>query len=354
MVSGTEGGFGENLILDHYRNYGCNLLLQVGDVWPLGIVPDLALKDEILWIQWLPVDWLGMPQNVINRIKPAHKLISFSKYGEEALRRAGLPNVEKFIWLGLDTKVWKPIPREDLTGVMESMGYSWDSFNLLIVAANQERKGIRQQLEAISIFRKLNPEVDVRLYLHSDLVRERDLRADLNELGLDKIYTGPDPYITTQGGFPEEHMVAAFNCCDVVLNACCEGFGYPQLQAQSVGAPVIVLNEGAGPELTVFGWETPPLGVITSPHQMAQPLPHPAAITACLGEAWRLRKERGVPLRSEKAVKFVRDNFSWDKIAERWIEVIDKCMEDRETHCLDIPSPSEELHKRATTLVEIA
>ena len=352
VISGNTFDFGENLILQHYKNYECNLLLQVGDTWPLGILPDLAYSDQILWVQWAPVDWLGMPKNIVNRIRAAHKLVPFSKYGENSLKRGGLPNVGPTIWLGLNLDIWKPLPRKDFPVLMNSLGYSYDSFNVLMVAANQERKRIRQELEALGIFRKLSPNVDLRIYLHSPLVGERDLRADLDELELNDITTFPDPYIMTQGGFPEEHMAKVFNCADIVLNVAMEGFGLCQTQAQACGVPVVVLSEGAGPELTVFGWEIPATGVETSAAQMAQPMPDPISIARCLEEAWKLKQERG-ELRSQAAVDFIRGNFGWDKIAQQWFRVIDECMIDYQRYCLQVPFPSEDLHRRANNLLEV-
>ena len=353
VLPGVDWSFGENMILQHYQNYDCNLLLQVGDAWPLGVLPDLASQDKLLWVQWIPVDWLGMPKNIYYRIKPAYKLVPFTKYGENALRKAGLPSVEPAIWLGLDTDLWKPMGREEFPTLMRSLGYSWDSFNLLIVAANQIRKQVRPMLEGISIFRKLRPEVDVRLYLHSHLVGERDLRADLDELGLNEITAFPEPYILQQGGFEEDQMVKVFNCADVVLNVCLEGFGLSQTQAQACGVPVLTLNEGPGPELVQFGIEIPVLAVDTAPQQFAQPLPNPAAIGAALEDLWNRQVENGAPLRSEAAVRFIQENFSWDKIASQWFDVIDRCMEDRVRYCLQIPSPSPDLDTRASKLVEV-
>ena len=147
-------------------------------------------------------------------------------------------------------------------------------------------------------------------------------------------------------------MVLMFNCADVVLNVCMEGFGLSQIQAQACGVPVITLSEGAGPELVTFGWEAPPLAVETSAHQMAQPLPNPVAIAKCLEEAWKMRVESGSPLRSKKSVQFIRDNFGWSKIAEQWFGVIDRCMEDREKYCLDIPPPSDDLDSKAREFME--
>ena len=354
VVSGTEFSFGENMILDHYQEYNCNLLLMVGDTGPLGIVPDLPAQDKILWVQWIPVDWLGMSKNVINRISPAYKLVSFSKYGEASLRKAGLNNVAKAIWVGLDTSVWKPLPRERFPQIMSSLGFGMESFNVLLVGANQERKRIRHQLEAISLLKKVHPEIPLRLYLHTLVVGERDLRADLDELGIVELVVYPDQYIMTQGGFPEDVMVRIYNCADVVLNVCMEGFGLSQTQAQACGVPVIVLSEGAGPELASFGYEIPPIGSETSAHQQTIPIPNVVAITRCLEDSWEKRKQKGSPLRSEPAIKFIQDNFSWNKIASQWVEVIDEAMGDRERFCMQIPATAEWLDTKARTLVELS
>ena len=351
VLPGKEWSYGESLILEHYQHLGCNLLLMVGDAWPLGIVPDLAAEDKVLWISWLPVDWLGMPKNITYRIKPAYKLVPFSKYGEQALRRAGLPNVEPAIWLGLNTDLWQPGPRDP--EIMDLLGYSEDSFNILIVAANQVRKQVRGALEAIATFRKVHPEADPRLYLHSQQVGERDLKADADELGLAEITAYPAPYLMTRGGASESEMVKVFRCADVVLNACMEGFGYAQLQAQALGVPVICLSEGTGPELVVFGVEVPTLGFDTSPHQMTQPWPNPVAMAGALEEIWQRRIKHGAPLRSPNAVQFVRDNFGWDKIAEQWFGVIDRAMDDRVKYCMQIPKPSRELALRAQKRVDL-
>ena len=353
VLPGETWDFGESTILEHYQQENCNMLLQVGDAWPLGILPDLAANDQVLWVQWIPVDWLGMPKNIYNRIKPAHKLVPFSKYGENALRKADLPNVEPAIWIGLDTNLWKPQPRGELPEVMDLLGFKYDTFNVLIVAANQERKCIFQQLEAIQLLRKVNPEIPIRLYLHTQMRRERDLYASIDELGIGDIVVYPDPYLMKIGGAREEELVKVFNCADVLLNVCFEGFGMCMTQAQACGVPVVYLLEGTGPELVVNGVGTPPMANITFPSMMTQPLPNPMAIAQAMGELWKRQVERGGPLRSEKAIQFIRENLDWKNIAEQWFKVIDKVMWEREKYCYDVPEPSSGLLERAGRLVEL-
>ncbi len=353
VLPGNEFTYAEAEMLNHYRHFGCNLLIQVGDAWPLGTLPDAAAADKVVWIQWLPVDWVGMPKNILYRIKPAYKLIPFSTYGENQLIKGGLPNVGKKIWLGLDTEIWKPKPREELTRVMDLLGFGYDTFNIVIVAANQERKRVRLQLEAIAIFKQANPQAKPRLYLHSNETGERDLRADLDELQLHDIVAMPDGYMLRLGGIPESEMCMIFNCADIVMNVCMEGFGYSQIQAQACGVPVMSFSEGTGSELVVTGWEIPPNAIETVANQMATPIPNQIVMAQCLTEAWILRQKTGKPMRSEKAVKFIQENFSWDIIASQWIEVIDQCMVDQVKYCMRIPTPSEELDSRSRTILEL-
>jgi len=344
VVPGVTFDYGENYLLEHYQHHKCNILVQIGDVWGLGTLPDMAARNDVLWVQWCAVDWIGMPKNVVYRIRTAHKLVPFAKDGEAKLRKAGLNNVEKAIWLGLDTELWKP--GEPGESMMRLMGFTPETFNILMVSANQERKAIRQQIEGIATFRKANPEAQVRFYIHTTMKRDRDLFADIDELGLADITHYPEEYLMSMGGVSEVEMVKMFNACDVVLNACHEGFGYATLQAQAVGKPVVYLYEGPSPELVKYGVGVADMFTYTTSNQMCQAFPHPAGIAQALGTVWKWKKE-GKKLFSQKAVDFVQANFGWNKIAEQWIGVIDRAMEDRVHFCHDIPSSSDELQNRS-------
>lgn len=343
VLPGNTPDYSEDMLVQHYQRYGCNILLHVGDAAPLGILPDAAAAGKIYWVSWIAVDWLGLPKNIRYRIQNAHKLVPFSKYGEASLRNHGLTNVEPAIWIGLDTSLWRPIPMDSLGTSMARLGFSRDSdsLNILIVAANQIRKQIREQLEAISLFRKMQPSAKVCLYLHSHLVRERDIRADVDELGLSDIAVYPEPYMMATGGASESDMVKAFNCADVVLNCAMEGFGLSVTQAQSCGVPAVVMSEGGSAEVVSYGYEVQPsTGVFVAPNQMAQPLAYPPSIAQCLELLWSEKRHSGHPLRSQKAVDFVREHLSWDKIAEQWFGVLERSMAHQEQLCLRPMRPS--------------
>ncbi len=258
ILGGTTHDFGENLIYEHYARNGCNLLLMVGDWFMLREVPKLASQDKVNWLQWGPWDWLNAPPYLLEIIRYASKIVPFCVDAEQRFRAQKLPNVAPAIPLGLDMKLWQPMDRKALPKVMSKLGFREDSYNVVMVAANQHRKYLREQLEALALFAKSRPEVDVRLYLHSWVQGgERDLAYDLQETGLIDHTTTPEPYQMSQGGLAEEQMVKIFNCADLVLNVTMEGFGFSHIQAQACGVPVIGMSEGAGHARILFGVEIP-------------------------------------------------------------------------------------------------
>jgi len=341
VLPGPRQDWGEDIMLQHYHQYECNMLLHIGDVWPLGPLTDWARAGEVHWVSWMAVDWMGMPKNILYRIDAAHWLVPFSRYGENSLRKTGLTNVGEAIWIGLDLDIWRPLSPEVVAREGPRFGYvdSPDVLNILIVGANQERKGILQQLEGIALWHKRTNH-KFHLYLHSMARGERDFLADLDELGIRSFVRMPDPYILESGGFPEQDMVVPFCCADLLLNVCQEGFGMSVAQAQAVGLPVVILSESACTEFTVYGWETPPGDVfVTGANQHRSAVPNPAAIAAVLDEAAEMKKA-GKLQRSQKAIDYIRKNMSWDLIAQKWIKTIDSCMERYEASCPVPPLPA--------------
>jgi glycosyltransferase involved in cell wall biosynthesis len=170
---------------------------------------------------------------------------------------------------------------------------------------------------------------------------------DLKELGLEDITRVVDQYVLATGGLPEEQVAGVFACADVVLDVCLEGFGYSTLQAQAVGVPVVVLEEGPGPELTRFGMQVP-VHHVDRNLPMQKPVADAAKIAEALIELYQHRGER-----SELSPRWVAENFNWDTIAEQWFRVIEDVMVMRETYSLYIPKPSARLRRRAKELVKL-
>ena len=150
------------------------------------------------------------------------------------------------------------------------------------------------------------------------------------------------------GGLTEIQLGAVRNCADVVLNACLEGFGLVQIQAQACGVPVVYLEEGPGTELVVYGAGIPAMGVDYT-MSLLKPIPNPVGVASALTELYKFRGQR-----SEQAVRHIRENYSWDVIAEKWFALLEKdLLPEMDRLSLYVPTPSPLLQGRARREVEI-
>lgn len=348
VYPGNAKDFGENLIERHYQRARAMFVLQVGDWLPLSVLPTIAREDRVLWIQWAPYDFWNLMDSTVNKILGAcWRVIPWCEYGEKKFKEHGLANVTAPIPLGVDTEIWHPIDRGELGGTMASMGFTSKTFNILILGANQNRKFLREQFEAVALFRKGYPEADARLYYHGPLEGERDISLDFAQLDLIDYFRRPDPYEMIMGGINEAVLARTYNCADVVLNCAYEGFGLSLIQAQAVGTPAIGLAEGPGPELIVHGALVPVDFVDNTTNGQAalqKPVAGPQAIASALEQVYKTADYR-TP--NARAVEHVRRKYSWDVIADQWIALIDQLVEERERLSLTLPEPSEALNARA-------
>lgn len=345
ILPGLKFDYGEEFLLDHYTNYHCNMLLQVGDWFGMQKTQEYAMKDKVFWVQWAPWDWLNFPDWVRSVANGIHRVVPFTKYAEERFKKEGVKNTLDAIWLGLDTEIWRPGPK--LPGIMSSLGFREDTYNIVIVAANQQRKCLPEVLEGISIVRNLHPEYNIRVYLHTNLSGDVDLTAFIHQYGLEEVCQSPNQYEYVTGGFSEEQMAKVFNSADVVMDCCLEGFGFSMTQAQSMGVPVIYLNEGPGDELVRYGVRIPYYSVDRR-DVLFKPVPNPGHIAEALEGVYSVKGKR-----NQSAISHIQENFSWDRIAEQWIGVIDNLMVERDKFSMFVPEPSEFLINRSREIVEV-
>jgi glycosyltransferase involved in cell wall biosynthesis len=349
VLPGKSFGYDDEGLLEPYRQYGCDLVLQIGDWAGLQKLPEYASRELVSWIQWAPLDAMNFPPGALAMLKHPLKIVPFSKYAERKFRELELDNVADAIWLGLDLDIWKPLDRADYPLVMQGVGFREDTFNILMVSANQQRKYLRETLEGISLFRRRWPEANPHLYIHTwQVAGDRNLEADLYETHMLDITNVSDAPTMREGGFAEPRMVQLFAVADVVMDVCLEGFGYSLIQAGSQGVPVICMHEGTGPELVRYGMEVP-TDHIDYNGPMQKPVASPIEIAQALHELW----SRSHRMRSPAAIEFVQQNFGWDKIAQQWYDVIDECMEIRYRKTMYILDPSETLKARSMELVEL-
>ena len=344
-LSGLKGDYGEDRMWEHYRREKCTMLLTIGDVFQFRVLPKAAQENpDFSWVAWAPMDYLYIPPAIMSVTHYAMYIVPFSLDSERRFIQAEANNTLPHIPLAVDPSIWRPRAPAEYAEAAKLAGFQDGALNLLIVQANQQRKYVRQQLEAIRLFRQLHPEVRVRLYYHTHIEGDRNALDDVEDTMLQDVTRMVDPYVLEQGGMPEEELALFFNAASIVLACAQEGWGLSITQAQASGRSAIVLVDGAGPEQLSFGVVVSP-SAIDYYQRATKAVAQPVEICTAIEQIWR----EGVYF-NQAAADQTHQRYNWDRVAEMWFRVVDKVHEDRERLSLYIPEPSGVLKQRAQNL----
>jgi len=357
--------YGEDVVLDHYRDFNADLYVTASDVWVFQKLPQLAREGHLLWVSWCFVDYEPTRFDV-EKLSPALKAVPTSRWLEEKLRGLGLENVSEPIFIGVDHSIFKPwIGERDSDGkeitkgrLKASLGFPEDSFVILIVAMNQLwRKAFEEQFHGIQIFRERNPDVDVKVFCHSiprtsdgyslpELALEYSLDYQHGDIRFADTYT-----MICKGvlGYNENRMSKIYNAADVLLDAQTGASpGMPILESQSVGTPVIGTDYSAYPEFVKAGYCAKVLKYFRSPSVpwIKKAVPDPYSIADSLEKI--LNSD---PNRMMKAGVEAMKEYSWENTLQGWLRLLENIELEIETKCLRVPMPSEVLQKKASEVL---
>lgn len=221
------------------------VLITVGNLSMLSAVPGALANWGGWWIGYFPVEGSPLPSHWLPLLEAMDRVVTFSRYGQSALRQLGFKRSVECIPLGVDSGVFRPLP--DRLKLKAEWGLA-DRFVVGCVARNQPRKQFPILLRAFARFAQDCPQAF--LYLHTD---PDDRGWDLIELA--QRYGVADRIGFTAGlasiqGVPSEELNEIYNLFDVfVLPSMAEGFGLPLLEAMAAGVPVVTTDYAAGAEL---------------------------------------------------------------------------------------------------------
>ena len=175
----------------------------------------------------------------------ARKTFFISEFGAEEARKAGIE--AEHIQIGVDTDSWRmPTPEERKMIRKSLFGIeSDDTFIILTVADNQERKNLSAAVKMISKFRQEITE-DFRYVL----VTRQHLQIGWNINDMLNKHNVFDKSIVfdrmRQEGISFKELWAMYAAADCfLLTSKGEGAGLPILEAMSVGVPVVATDTGA-------------------------------------------------------------------------------------------------------------
>jgi len=209
---------------------------------------DCPAKDFLInapfkkWI-YCPVDGHtpsgGLGLMASEALKGFDRVLAYTPYGARVLgnaleRHAG----DEVPWIphGLD-EVWSP---RDKKASREYFKFPEDSFVVGVVATNQRRKDWGLAGAVCQVLRKRFGS-KFRAWFHIDQPeKDWNIMAVCSEFGLE------DCTMVTLPPQTDEWLAAAYSACDVTLAIGAEGFGYPIVESQACGVPVIHGNYAGG------------------------------------------------------------------------------------------------------------
>jgi glycosyltransferase involved in cell wall biosynthesis len=229
-----------------------DLFISLYDVWVLKG----AAWDKMNNIaSWTPLDHVTMPPRVEAWLRKKNVTpIAMSPFGQKQMTDKGIECL--YIPHAIDTKVMKPTYEINGTPTREYLGFHENDFVVGMVAANKasgmvHRKAFSENLVAFSVFQKSHP--DAKLYLHTDPLGSAggwNLLRLCEAVGIPESAVRFPNLVDYKYGIAPEVLAAFMTTMDVMLaTSYGEGFGVPQVEAQSCGTRVVGSGWAASPEL---------------------------------------------------------------------------------------------------------
>jgi glycosyltransferase involved in cell wall biosynthesis len=333
---------GEAVIGRWVKHFQADVVVSVTDHW-------IWKTDVWKQFKWVPIafpDHNPMGAKLVSNLQMAHKVVVPTEWGTNALREAGVKQVE-YIPLGVDTKVFRPDSasraeqRMRMIGSARRQGAPYlteDCIIFGVVARNSTYPFRKCQDLIFDAAAQLlqRGHKDFLIYMHSmmdsthggiDLVQMinayarlyQDERVKYHVLfpPPEQLYLGGD-----EAGFSDEKMAALYNSMDCLLNPSqWEGFGLTPLEAQACGVPVIVTDAGCQPEIGVAGWKVPVYRRFYANHTDTFIVePDLNGLVRAMETALR---GAGDGKLKEKAVRHAR-KYDWDDIVnDRWVPFLE-------------------------------
>jgi len=240
--------FGSDAMLMHSKHFQADVTFSMQDTWTLN---PQHLQQMLFWIPYLPIDQEPIGQGILQNLRFANRIITFSKYGQKALEKEGFTST--LIVEGTDPDIFKP---QDKLEMRKKFNIPPNAFVFGQIGANKEnppRKGWQQSLEAFKMFHDKHPEA-VYFYQTNQIQPGNfplsDYARYLNILP--QVMT-MEPYMGTfHAG--SKIMSELINSFDVLLHpSMTEGFGLLVIESQACGVVPIANNCHSQPELIIPG-----------------------------------------------------------------------------------------------------
>ena len=163
------------------------------------------------------------------------KSLVISEFGTEEARKAGVE--ADYIQVGLDIESWKMPTSDEKSKLRNSFGFDDDTFVVLTVADNQERKNLVAAMDMFAEFAKDKDNVHYVMVTREHNPVGWKLRDYAQEIGIS------EKLMIFERGMSHRDLWVTYAISDMfLLTSKAEGLGMPLLEAMAVGIPCVATD----------------------------------------------------------------------------------------------------------------
>lgn len=276
-------------------------------------------------VAYFPVDATGYTPDMVDFLGALDGVATYTKFGVDVLREAGLDRQVEIIPHGTDTESFYPVDKAKARALLD---LPLDDFIVFNGNRNQPRKRIDITIRAFSLFAKDKP--DAYLYLHMGL---KDAGWAIMKLfGRECRKQGIDPekrlILTSMERdnqqIPVDRLNLIYNACDVGVNTSLgEGWGLVSTEMAMLGIPQIVTDYAASSELFPSEFCVPVAQFYTDPdYNLERGFVDSDRVAQKLEMYYY---ERHLVSAIAEDVKSHLKQFTWDGAAKALLKLIQSC-----------------------------
>lgn len=240
--------YGSDAMVLHAKDFKADVVFALQDQWVLH-PNDLQMVNR--YIPITPIDHDPVPENILQNLRFAYKIITYSKFGHRKLQEKGLYST--FIPHTVDTEIFKPMDKAERK---KAAHLPEDCFLVGMVSANKDwppRKSFQEALDAFKLFLEKEPKALMYIHTNPDFPGGFPVHKYAETLGIKDKVLFPDVYEMNFNTGKQE-MARIYNTFDVLLApSTSEGFCLPLIEAQACGVPVITNDWTSMSELVKIG-----------------------------------------------------------------------------------------------------